>query len=347
MVRSNQPLLFLSFLDPNYSRSGVYLNGIRNEEIEFLNIRNNITGMIADLVKVRKDDAYSNCVVVVMSPCHKMTIFARLFLKQKLILDAGWSLSESTIAHRSGLKSYFHIARDFAIDFLAFKSAAKVVLESSQQVGYISKRFLVKRKKLDFLYTGLNERAFHSSKPNSNKHKRNERLQVLFRGKLNSEAGIEHIAEATLLLKNEPIDFIIQTNSILNGITFSSNTKIVYDFISNSEMASLYSKSDVCLGQFSSKSRLKRTIPHKAFESLYFSRCYVTPFSSPLNYLDSGTNSMYFTNGNTPEAIATALVEIERDRSLATNIGQNGHQKYNLALSQSQLALKFVSICCD
>ena len=106
MVRSNQPLLFLSFLDPNYSRSGVYLNGIRNEEIEFLNIRNNITGMIADLVKVRKDNAYSNSFVVVMSPCHKMTIFARLFLKQKLILDAGWSLSESTIAHKSGLKSY-------------------------------------------------------------------------------------------------------------------------------------------------------------------------------------------------------------------------------------------------
>lgn len=347
MARNNQPLLFLSFLDPNYSRSGVYLNGIRNEEIEFLNIRNNIAGMIADLVKVRKDDVYSNSVVVVMSPCHKMTIFARLLLKQKLILDAGWSLSESTIAHKSGLKSYVHIARDFAIDFLAFKSAARVVLESSQQVEYISKRFLVKREKLDFLYTGLNERAFHSSRSISKKIKRNERLQVLFRGKFNSEAGIEHIAEATLLLKNEPIDFIIQTNSMLNDITFSSNTKIISDFISNSEMAALYVKSDVCLGQFSNKSRLKRTIPHKAFESLYFSRCYVTSFSRPLNYLDSETNSMYFTNGNTPEAIAIALIEIERDRSLATKIGQNGHEKYNLVLSQSQLALKFVSICCD
>ena len=347
MVRSNQPLLFLSFLDPNYSRSGVYLNGIRNEEIEFLNISNNIAGMIADLVKVRKDDAYSNSVVVVMSPCHKMTIFARLLLKQKLILDAGWSLSESTIAHKSGLISYVHIARDFAIDFLAFKSAARVVLESSQQVEYVRKRFLVKREKLDFLYTGLNERAFHSPRSISKKLKRNERLQVLFRGKFNSEAGIEHIAEATLLLKNEPIDFIIQTNSMLNGITFSSNTKISSDFISNSDMAALYAKSDVCLGQFSSKSRLKRTIPHKAFESLYFSRCYVTSFSRPLSDLDSGMNSMYFTNGNTPEEIAIALIEIERDRSLATKIGQNGHQKYNLELSQSQLALKFVSICCD
>jgi hypothetical protein len=110
-------------------------------------------------------------------------------------------------------------------------------------------------------------------------------------------------------------------------------------------MAMLYENSDVCLGQFSNKERLNRTIPHKTFESLFFSKCYVTPRTDPLISLVSGTKSVYFTNGNLPEHIAEALKTINNDRSLTKTIGRNGKKLYKSTLTQKQLSQKLMDIC--
>jgi len=347
MDQIKHPLLFLSFLDPGYSRSGVYLSGLGNDKAKFFKINNSFLGMLSDLIKIRKNYGDSEEAAIVMSPCHKITMFAKLILKRRIILDAGWSLSESTNTHKSQIKDNFGVLRDWLIDFIAFHSASKVLLESEEQVSYVSRKFLVKSKKLHFIYTGVNEKEFSFSHSTRGELNNKERLQVLFRGKYNSESGLPEIAEATLLLEDEPIDFLIHTNSNLKELAFSSNTKIISRFIENSEMALLYENSDVCLGQFSNKARLNRTIPHKTFESLFFSKCYVTPRTDPLISLVSGTKSVYFTNGNLPEHIAEALKIINNDRSLTKTIGRNGKKMYNSTLTQKQLSQKFMDICCS
>ena len=338
-------MIFLSFLEPDYSRSGVYFNGIDNANTLFFRIQNSTLGMLSDLIQVRKLKGHSESSIIIMSPSHKMAIFARLFLSQAIVLDAGWSLSESTIAHKTGIKSLKKIVKDWIIDLFAFHLATKVVLESEQQVAYVSKRFFVRRKKLYFVYTGLNEKNFPFSSPEVTSERIGNRLQILFRGKYNSEAGIDRIAEASLILRDEPIDFVIHTNMTLNEIKFSQNTKIISCHLSNSEMASLYSSADVCLGQFSDNSRLKRTIPHKTFESLYFSKCYVTPYSKPIESLVGDFSHVVFTNGSDPQVLADALVKLEKDRNLVKSIGEKGHLKYLENLTQKKLAQKFMEIC--
>lgn len=344
VIQNNRSLIFLSFLEPDYSRSGVYFNGIDNANTLFFRIQNSLFGMLSDLIQVRKIQGHSGSSIIVMSPCHKMAIFARLVLSQTIILDAGWSLSESTITHKTGIKSFKKIVRDWLIDLFAFHLATKVVLESEQQVAYVSKRFFISKNKLHFVYTGLNEKNFPSSSPELTSISIGNRLQVLFRGKYNSEAGIDRIAEASLILRDEPIDFVIHTNMPLSGMRFSKNTKIISSHLSNSEMASLYSSVDVCLGQFSDSSRLKRTIPHKAFESLYFSKCYVTPYSKPIESLVGDLSNVLFTNGSDPQDLVEALVKLEKDRGLAKSIGERGHLKYLENLTQKKLAQKFMEI---
>jgi hypothetical protein len=89
---------------------------------------------------------------------------------------------------------------------------------------YVSRKFLMSPKKLRCVYTGLNELSFQSTETRLNTHKQT-RLQVLFRGKINDEAGIENILAATLMLEKEPIDFLIVTNNNLSKYNYSKNYK--------------------------------------------------------------------------------------------------------------------------
>lgn len=344
MNEKDKSIVFLSYLQSDYSRSGVYYYGLDDEISSYVNIRRSLFSTIIDLWLLRKSTNLSNKKIVVMSPSHKITFFARLVLGKEIILDAGWALSDASIGSKKAKCIVIKKVKNYVVDFISFHSAKKILLESPQEINYVSDKFHVSRNKLKCVYTGFNE-----AKIKNFAHKKevadNKRLKVLFRGKINQEAGISNILEATLLLENQSIDFIIATNRSLKEYTYSTNTKVISDFLTHEEIVDLYLSSDVCLGQFSQHSRLGRTIPHKAFESLYFSKCYLTPKTKALATLCDRENQMFFTNSAAPKDLAESLILLEKNRAMVREIGSDGHSLYQKKLRQAYLANLVKTIC--
>ena len=344
MDGKNKSIVFLSYLQSDYSRSGVYFDGLDEDVSVYVSVRSTLFSAILDLWALRKSTNLKDKVILVMSPSHKITLLARVVLGKKIILDAGWALSEAAVSPNRLRVKKLKVLKNFLIDFISFHSAKIIILESEQEAGYVSKKFLLSPRKLRVVYTGLNELNFQSTENHLNTHKL-ARLQVLFRGKINEEAGIENILAATLMLEKEPIDFFIVTNKNLSDYKFSKNTKIISHFLDSKEMADFYRRSDLCLGQFSENERLGRTIPHKAFESLYFARCYLTPRTISLQSMCISQNEMFFCDSSRPQDLVQSLLILEKNRDLVREIGSNGHALYQSQMRQSHLANLVKEIC--
>lgn len=343
MVKTKDKFLFLSFQSPDYSRSGVYLSGADPKNVTYQNVKHGLRNSIAHLRSIARDESFKHHKIVIMSPSHILAVLSRLFLKNSTILDAGWSLTESSVAHLPSPKAFFQMPKNLAVDFLAFHLSNLVIVETPQQLKYINKYFFVPRKKMYSIYTGLNEIAFGRNQYSNLVPQK--KFKVLFRGKFNNEAGLGVIAEVTRLLEDDNISFHIQTNDEMKGMVFSTHTTVNSNYLTYPQIADLYRNSHLSLGQFSKRSRLKRTIPHKAFESLYFGRCYLSPRTQPLSQLVRNGNEIVLLDDISPQAIANKI------RSLAVNyidverIGLLGNELYRESLSQEILARHFFDAC--
>ena len=303
---------FLSFVGPHYSRSSLLLN-FESDFVEkhYIHLSPQWRGMIYELVELRKKLKY-NSVIIVMSPAHKIAPLAKLITGKKIYLDAGWPLTDGVLSR--GVQSYqiLKLITSFLLDFISFHSADIIQVESMAQLDRINRIFAVPRKRLRVSFTGVNEGAFSQSKSETPKiiklkeylEENSKALTVLFRGRINNESGIKTIIAASKELQFEA-NFILVTgpNKVLENLT--SNCFLVSN-VTDAEMGQIYTLSDVALGQISMHSRLRYTIPHKAFEAGYFGKCYVTPRSMGLMELYS-SDSIYFLEEASVDHLVSAL----------------------------------------
>jgi glycosyltransferase involved in cell wall biosynthesis len=348
-----QNLHFVSVMSEKYSRSGVYysyLKDLQNVKSDFCKVEPSGRNFFREMMNYRgylmRQPSPRN--VVVMSPSHKITIFLILIPKTNVILDAGWSLTESAIARRNSKGRRISILRNYCIDFVAFHSARKVLLESQHQVNYVSKKFLVPRKKLFSLSTGFDETQLQSE-PNSQFQEKWESFKdhfadfkvITFRGKYNEESGLENLAEASHLLSKEKFYFIVVTEKLPPNLIFSHNTLVIERFIEWGELKEILKISDYYVGQLSFNKRLANTIPHKAFEAGYFGLPYITAQNSGVLESYSPSEAIYL-HGHIPVEFAEKVrslesIEIDMYRLAIA-------RKYQKKLSQRVLAEQFLDI---
>ncbi len=341
---TKEKLLFLSYESSLYSRTGVYFSGLSGGDIRYIKIPKGVLNSISSLRLISSNQYFDKHKIVVMSPSHLLVILSRIILRKAIIFDAGWSLSESTKTQKPGVHSFYQLLKSLLIDFLSFHSAKQVILESPEQIKYISRNFGVKKSKLNFIYTGFNEIEF-SKYQFSTRDSKNGNFHVLFRGKMNNEAGFETLAKVTRILENKPIKFHIQTNAPIEKFDFSGSTATTSHYISPLEISHLYLNADLCLGQFSKKSRLKRTIPHKAFESLYFGKCYLSLKSPPIVNLMNNHEIAILIEHPDPEKIAEKIEFLSNNRSVVEKIGSNAFNFYKINLNQEVLTGQFLKVC--
>ncbi len=343
--------LFLSYLESNYSRSSVYLNSkvIQNRNPEFQQVNSGFWSSCFHILRERKNiKQFSN--VIVMSPSHSLVLLIVILAGRRPILDAGWSLTESTLIRSSGFRSLVKIPKSYLIDLLAFHFSREVFLESNEQVYFVARTFGVSKKKLSRLFTGVNEKIFESiwsnlSSSDSHRAATNGKFTVLFRGKNNQEAGLDCILGAAEILKFEEVQFLIATDFISKDIHVPLNVQILTNRLSEVEMVELYSISDLCLGQISSNPRIERTIPHKAFEALFFSKCYLTLPSKPiLEVLPSASERASLKNPE-PTDLANEIRRLSRITMEVKEMGRLGNLRYGKVASQEVLGLQFLEKC--
>ena len=341
-----QKLIFLTTGDAGYSRSWVYYAGIKQQDInvDFIQIDEN------NLMKSFKKISYQttrDCIFVVMSPSHYLVPFVRFFLGKKIILDAGWSLFEGTVVARKKLGFLFYnVIKIYLIDFFASAIAKVVLLESRTQMDYYRKLLFINKDKCFVLYTGLDESTFHhiGSIALPVDLFKNGKV-VLFRGKANPEAGLETLAEATLMLKNEPITFWIFSPGLKANLVFSKNTLIRRDYVeSRGDLAKIFQASFLVLGQMSSHVRLERTIPHKAYEAAFSGKPYLTSRARGiLEIFEEDEEVFCFTGGDSKDLAEKIKLLIDHPTQ-SVNLSTNIKAKYNQVCSQKLLTDLFIEI---
>lgn len=338
----NKKIIFITIGPVGYSRSWVYYSGLRDTIPNLCFIQLNPKNLTIQILKLRKRFA-RNPIVVVMSPSQYLVTPIRIFLSKYIITDFGWSLYEGTKISRA--LSGVPVVKSFLIDYFAAKFSCYIVLESKKQLDYFTGLFKIGRDKCKVIYTGLNEKEFiPDQKYKLPKDIFNNSKIVLFRGKYNSEGGLEILAEATKILATKDITFWIYAPGLPNSIKFSNNTVIDRNYYSPGIVASLQSNCAISLGQLSNHERLDRTIPHKAFEAAFLGKPYITSRTQGiLELFNEGTEIICFNPGNS-DSLAQAIMEVLNNKSLAITLGDRIKEKYNKQLTQANLANQFLKI---
>lgn len=343
---ATEKIIFLTIGEPGYSRSWTYFNGARKlgANVEFIEIES--SALINQFLTLRKKLS-RKYVYVVMSPSQYLVPFVRIFLGRKVISDAGWSLFEGTVLARKRFGLFGLLAlKTFLIDFISSHLATKVVVESKNQAKFYSRIFLVNKRKIAVLYTGVDEDSLKNELgqiklPNFF----NNSKIVLFRGKYNRESGIEILAAATKLLISEDITFWVFCPGLPTHIDFSKHTYINRTYVqSQSEISNFYRSAQITVGQMSKDRRLSRTIPHKAFESAYLSKPYITAGNSGIKELFVDKLEIIYTRPGDAQDLALKIRYLLDNPRAAKLVGQNMNLKYRNFFSQEILAKTFLKL---
>jgi glycosyltransferase involved in cell wall biosynthesis len=302
-------------------------------------------GLMKEILLLRR--LYSReDIFIVMSPSQILVPIIRFFLGRNVILDAGWSLFEGTVISRNRFGLFgCNAVKNYLIDFTASHLARKVILESEAQKHFYKKVFFISKQKCYVLYTGIEEAAFYINrdylKP---KDLFNNKKIILFRGKFNPEAGMEILSEATKLLSSEKITFWVFCPGLPSSIHFSSNTIVSRDLLSKSEIASIQTACTMSLGQLANHSRLKRTIPHKAFEAAYLASPYLSARNEGvLELFTEGKDIECFTPGD-PSDLAKKIMNLIYNSDKLCSMSTEIYSTYNNLISQSKLTNQFLQI---
>lgn len=344
-------ILLISFLAKDYSRSSVYIDkrSIDSDEMRFLKLEPNLKQYIIEIWNLRKVLRNPKNKLIIMSPCHVLVPIIRIIANKRVILDAGWPLSDSTSINSNKIVSLFRSLKNLMIDFIAFNFSSIVILESQAQLNHARRKFLIKKKKIRVLFTGLDETRFakFDSKFDSIILKTFGLLGdipfVLFRGKNVRESGIKNILDVANEI-NLNFKIVIATNTCCYNADIPNNVVIITKELSDNEIAALYRNSFLNIGQMSNSRRLNFTIPHKAFESGYFGKPYLAISRSAIRELYPNHNSITYIDNLQISEVARKIESIYLDMDTRAQLEIEIRIRYSLIASQEVLQRSFRNI---
>lgn len=348
LTRNSDQIVIFSYYGRDYSRAGVYLSpkALKNNKQIFFQVPRGMLQSIKYLAKIRRELRSSRVRIVVISQSHLLVVLIKLLTRKQVTLDAGWSLSEAELARWKNFTSFPKLVKIYLIDFLAFKLANKILLESSKQKKYVSRLFFVRRKKLYTLFTGFDERSFNDQgtcpRELKNLNLSNKSI-VLFRGSYTKESGLELIAELSCVENGASIIYVIACNNFPSSLVFGDKAVVINRRITNAEMKFLYEKATVCVGQISARPRLRNTIPHKAFEAGYFAKPYISADGSAIREIYSDAECIYLDKVSS-ESLENAIAQVTGSSSLQIRLSENIQKNYKHFASQDLLIKKFNDI---
>lgn len=335
MIRKKR--IFISFSESDYSRSGVIFERNSSTDV-FLKISAKPQVVIRQVRNLKRKYSVTDVVIVVMSPSHILVPYIKILTRFRVVLDAGWPLSDANDQSRFRVNRYLILLMNYLYDFLSFQLCDHLILESNAQLERVARNFRIRKDKLTVRLTGVNESAFRTvapSRPVELSYESSQKEIILFRGKANPESGIGLIAELQDLLPTNFLLVVVTNVSLL--VKNSLSTVLISRHVTNEELRWLYEHARISLGQLSRDSRLKHTIPHKAFESAYFGVPYLSPRTVVLDELFGDSNNYVCIDTLDKVSIIQAIKQTVENEAIFKSIKQKSHDEYLLKASQRVL----------
>ena len=341
-VTKNPRYMFFSYLTPDYSRTGVYLNSPSAESIDlkFVKITPGLIQSFIHIWKTVKESKDNIDVYVVNSPSHLIAFILKAISRKPIVLDAGWPLSDGI---RFEDNSLIPRVKAYLIDLISFHSAKIVILESDRQIDFVNRKFLVNKSKLRKIFTGFDEKSYVLSSENIPELKSIDTSLpvVMFRGSWNPESGLNILEAASHEFEQKAMNLIICTNIKESEFQFSKSTYFISRRLTNREIRMIYEMSDIVIGQISNKPRLNRTIPHKAFEAGYFSKPYISGDNQGIRELYSDSDQVEYLPESNSESLINCISNLIHDETRLRNLGLNIKARYMEIASQEILGKEF------
>lgn len=338
--------------NPRFSRNAVYARGLRERGIEVIECVDRAPGIrkYINLFKKHWKIRHQYDALIVGYPGHIIVPFARLISRKPVIFDALCSFYESEILSRDAFKNmpFRHQYARF-VDWLANTTAHFILLETKAQCAYYEKDLHVPSRKLVCVYTGVDDTQYF----NDPSVKKRDTFTVLFRGRITPEAGVEQVLEAARILKDEDVDFEIigfgwgeVAQSVMKKYEGSALPRVHMDtrHVPIEELRSTMLSCHVSLGQFADHSRLLRTIPHKAYESMAMGLPYVSVRMPPPEEVFEDGKTCVFVPPADPHALADAIMRLKRDSNLCQTLSKNLMTLYHQAFDAAHIVEPIIAL---
>ncbi len=341
-------IVCLSFYDRTYSRGSVFLNSnyVKSCDLFFTKIDTGLRSSIRMTYLLSKREKHANTIFVVLSPSHVLVPLLRLCWRGRIVLDAGWPLSDAVLSRGLNLTKPWKLMKSAAIDFLSFQMASSVIVESAAQSKRVARLFKVHTSKISVLFTGFDESSIllpeidfpeladlDTTKP-----------IVAFRGSANPESGLDIIAEMSNLRGAEEFNLLICTNAVNPKYNFSPSTHLITRRLSTQEITKIYRISAILIGQISGHKRLNFTIPHKAYEAGYFEKAYISTDRPAIREVYFSAGEVSFKQKFDPKSLLQIVLELINNSEKRFLLERSISREYRERANQELLGERFIKL---
>src|SRR3989344_567879 len=344
--------------DKNYTSNKLILQGLRENQIEILEINAHtavtrldkkqemswyqllkrilvkyriLIEILKNWQKIRTVD-----VIYVGYPGHFDVLLAyplaKLFSKKLvfnplLIFYTGFSEEQGILKKKSLLAQIIKMG-----ETLIYNLCDLVFADTPFQKEYLIRDFSVPEKKLRVLPIGADDRYYQYT-PYTNLSKK---INVVYYGLYSPIHGVEYIIAAADILKTDPdIKFTMVGN---RGHTFDvnlakanelrfTNAKFYYD-LPLEKHPPLIQEADMFLGFLQKHPSVDRVIPNKIYQGLALGKVVLTADAPVVRSLFTHKKNMYFCIPGSTDALVKAILELKNNPKLRQEIAENGHSLY-------------------
>jgi|SRR3989344_1487785 len=341
-------ICYFGIYTPDFGRNNVYLSGLKANGIEVVECRDTSPHILKYWRLWQKHEAIKNQydVMIVGYPGHLVVPIAKLISRKKVVFDALCTLYEGEMISRGKYRFNF-IMRGWLllVDWLAVRCADQILVETNAQKDFFVKRFSLNSNKVARIFTGVEDDFLYDPLI-----KKRSKFTAVFRGQLLPEAGVRHIIMAAKILENEDIDFLLIGNgrlerdiqSIINKLHPKNLTRIS-SYLNREELIKKMQECHVSLGQFEQHERLKRTIPHKAFESFALRLPYITGDTPAIREIVGDGENAFLVPLADPEALALKILFLSKHKEVLEQVADKAFQYSKNNLSPKRLAEEIVA----
>lgn len=260
-----------------------------------------------------------------------LTPLVRLLTWKPLVFDMYITTYDTMVFDREKARAGSFKAWVYAMsDWLSYQAASVSILDSQHVIDHFGRYARSSTTKLRRLFLAVDNTVIY---PRERRVPR-ERFLVHFHGEYIPFHGVRHILQAAKLLHGKGVDFQIvgrgqtfeQDMAMLKDMNID-NVKIL-DPVPYAGLATHMAEADVCLGIFGDNMRAELVVTNKVNEAIGMGKPLITRRNAPVQELLTHMESVYLVDPASPQAIADAILTLQRDPALRQKIAENGHRRF-------------------
>lgn len=321
--------------NPTYSRNRVLVRGLRENGIEVLECNDRSQGLKKFWRLRQKFFALPQQpdVIIAGFPGQASAIWAKIFFRQPLILDALTSLYDSMVSDRGQFSKWsVRAGWYFVLDFLALHLADFVLADTEANKKFLVKKFKIRPDKVTVIYVGADIEQEILAKNTS--HEDRDELHCFFYGTFIPLQGADVIVRSAALLKDENIYFTFlgagQTWEATKSLAKKLNVSRIefMPFCPYNELLSQLGQSDVALGVFGSSEKSLRVIPNKVFDAWALGVPCITQDSPALREVARDGQECFLVKQHDAADLARKILQLKNNAELRQEVGRKGKELF-------------------